>query len=166
MARTFQGDPDAIAKVLSARIRAKLNRIGDIDDPRMKKALADVGEGLVTQAKINISRQGLIDEGPLRDSIRARFVAKGVLAVGSFGIPYARIHEFGFQGTQSVKEHTRMQYFAFGRAMDPPKQVNVRAHSRNMNMPARPYLGPAIRSQRDWVIETIGKAVEEILGGS
>ena len=52
---------------------------------------------------------------------------------------YAGIHQFGFDGIQSVKSHTRKVTQAFGRKLDPPVTATVREHTRKMIMPARPF---------------------------
>jgi phage gpG-like protein len=52
---------------------------------------------------------------------------------------YANVHQFGFDGTQQVPAHDRLQTKAFGRAIA-PRRVQVRAHSRHMRIPPRPFL--------------------------
>lgn len=52
---------------------------------------------------------------------------------------YAAIHQFGFSGRQPVKEHRRRITTAFGRQLKFPVWSTVRAHSREFNMPARPF---------------------------
>lgn len=54
---------------------------------------------------------------------------------------YAAIHQFGFAGRQSVRPHERKITKAFGRKLETPLSVAVMAFNREMNLPARPYLG-------------------------
>lgn len=58
-------------------------------------------------------------------------------------VPYARVHEEGFSGTVNVPAHTRTITQAFGRQIA-PREVQVQAHTRQMFIPARPYLGPSL----------------------
>lgn len=53
--------------------------------------------------------------------------------------PYAAVHQFGFSGTQHVPEHQRRVTSAFGRDIDPPAVWDIRAHDRNVSIPARPF---------------------------
>lgn len=59
-------------------------------------------------------------------------------------VPYAAAHHFGVdeQISQSVGKHYRVITQAFGKALDSPKTVEVKAHQRSMHMdiPARPYM--------------------------
>jgi phage gpG-like protein len=118
--------------------------------PEMKKAMTAIGSILMGQTVLNIRQQKLVDRGHLMNSISFKlFNNKGVdgVMVGSFGIPYAAIHEFGFKGLVQVREHLR-------------RGVNVMAHGRNVNVPARPYLRPAVTKHRDLIINIIRAAVK------
>lgn len=53
---------------------------------------------------------------------------------------YAAIHQAGFDGPVQVSAHSRVVRSLFGRKVSPFRQ-NVGAHTRNMKVPARPYLG-------------------------
>ena len=59
-------------------------------------------------------------------------------------VPYAAAHHFGVdkQITQSVGTHYRIITQAFGKELNSPKRVEVKAHQRSMRMdiPARPYM--------------------------
>lgn len=55
---------------------------------------------------------------------------------------YASVLEFGFFGLVGVRAHTREIAQAFGREI-PRQTINVGAHVRPMNRPARPHLVPA-----------------------
>lgn len=61
-------------------------------------------------------------------------------------VPYARVHEKGFFGAVPVQAHTRTITQAFGQEIA-PTQVQVQAHTRQMQIPARPYLKPALRDR-------------------
>jgi phage gpG-like protein len=90
------------------------------------------------------SGQTLSDTGDLKGSISSAF-GKDFAQVGperSFGAAvYAKIHQFGFNKTVPVKEHKRTVEQAFGVNLAEALIQTVKAHSRKMVMPARPYLG-------------------------
>lgn len=81
--------------------------------------------------------------GRLRSSIsRKPAVKRGSRYSSAIGtnVRYAPIHEFGFEGLVNIGAHTRK---AFGRI------INVRSHGRRVNLPARPFLRPAINDPRN-----------------
>lgn len=73
----------------------------------------------------------LVDSGRLKRSIRKVSVSKDRVIIGT-DVPYAQVHNDGFQGTVSVKPHRRKR---------DGKKIYVRAHSRRMSMPQRRFLG-------------------------
>lgn len=75
--------------------------------------------------------QPLLDTGRLRGSITSRYSAKQ--AVVGTNLVYAPIHQFGFRGPQAVKPHARRSRKG--------GTHQVGGHTRNMNVPARPYFG-------------------------
>lgn len=76
--------------------------------------------------------------------------------------PYAAVHEDGFSGNVIVPAHTRTIRQAFGRQIE-PRQVQVREHSRFMNIPARPYLKPALKGLQDQLAQDLSKRVTQII---
>ena len=54
------------------------------------------------------------------------------------------MHEFGFSGTQNVRESLRTVKQAFGRPISPVEAI-VRAHSRKVDLPERSFLRSALR---------------------
>ena len=76
-------------------------------------------------------------------------------------IEYGGVHEYGFEGTVTVRSHQRS--VAFGRKVAP---FDVPSHKRNMKITARPYLQPALEQEsknfhkiftKHWQIEVQGK---------
>ncbi|NCY21575.1 hypothetical protein EBX31_06430 [bacterium] len=124
---------------------------------KKKAALIEIGVGLAARMKKNYLASGLrIRTGNLINSIRWElFSSRGIegVSVGSFGVPYAAIHEFGYSGevnvpghtrdayrvrayevrAHTIKEHTRVIKSAFGRPMTPRKitvkERLVKAHT-------------------------------------
>jgi phage gpG-like protein len=134
-----------------------------ISDEKIRIALIRIGSVLQAKMRQNIGRQKLIDTGNLLNSIQYMVENRGDtirLRVGSFGVPYAAIHEFGYQGPQTVPAHRRMMSIAFGKPMKNPRKVNISAHIRQQNIPARPFVRPAIKSSSDWIIQTLRAAMK------
>ena len=135
--------------LLIKRLRASENAM-KLSSPEMTKAMTAIGSIVMGQTVLNIRQKKLIDRGHLINSISFKtFNQDGVdgVMVGSFGIPYAAIHEFGFKGLVEVRDHLRRGF-------------NVRSHQRKMNVPARPYLRPAINKHKDLIINIIRAAVK------
>lgn len=72
----------------------------------------------------------------------------GSFGSGLSGFPsadYAAVHEFGFFGSEQVREHIRMHAHTFGYFGPPhPFPVLVNAYTRLMSIKARRYLLPAL----------------------
>jgi len=91
----------------------------------------------------------------------------GILRKGS-RVPYAAVHEFGYQGVQQVSAHERRITEAFGEPIE-PQTVQVSAHRRPMNIPARPALRPGLNAAAEDVVELsrqrLFEKVDEALSG-
>ena len=142
------------------RLRS-LSKSTNPNSPAVRAALTRAALLIVNQAKINIRRQGLIDEGNLVNSIKFEFTRPEAqrfgVNVGSFGVPYAAVWE-GILGTRiKIKSHTRVITQAFGRNLGRAIPVTVDSHIRNIR--PRPYLGPAFQLHRDKVRELVSEAL-------
>lgn len=84
--------------------------------------------------------------GRLRRSITQRIEASASEISGIVGtnVDYAAIHEYGFKGAVSVKQHLRLVKQAFGRPLKSPVWATVGAHSKNVSMPERSFLRSAL----------------------
>lgn len=111
-----------------------------------------------------------IDKGRLarsltgtKENISDASVRNGLLTY-IFGseVDYARVNEKGFSGNVNVSQHVRTITQAFGRDIA-PRQVTVSAHSRNMRIPARPYLNPALDDQADFLAKEINRRIYNAL---
>lgn len=81
----------------------------------------------------------LQSEGALLDSIEFQ-VERSRVRVGS-ALIYSRVHQYGFSGTVRVPAHIRRISQAFGKALKFPVYQSVGAFSRQVDTPARTYLG-------------------------
>jgi phage gpG-like protein len=98
--------------------------------------------------------------GALRASIAAQ-TADLSATVGS-ELPYAAAQEYGFSGTVSVRAHLRRIREAFGRRIA-EKTIAVGAYSRNMNLPARSFLGSALADMQPEIEAALRDAVNQAL---
>lgn len=149
-----------------------------------KSALYKGAEVIETHAKLNIERHGLRDKGLLINSIKTYdFKSAGLSSyvwVGSRGVIYNRIHEFG--GIISAK---RRKYLAIpmtktakkagsplnmgelsfiktnygGVLLDKAGELQY-VLKPSVMIPSRPYLRPAIDENRDRILEVMAKTIE------
>jgi phage gpG-like protein len=131
----------------------------------LDQKIAELTISLLTKVKAEKLRGQVLKvrDGRLWRSINQRVTGKGTNAVtGTVGtnVVYAGVHEYGFNGVVSVKEHLRMQKMAWGKSIF-PKQVTVRAHQMHMNMPERSFLRSALAEMRPEILEQIKQAVDQ-----
>jgi phage gpG-like protein len=164
-----------------------VNLIITVDDAKLQASLAGYSSRLITYLAVALDRfsallqarvkEKLSDDvlhvrtGTLRRSINRSVTAMedGVEAVVGTNIEYAPIHEYGFHGEVSVREHARrittgsrvestldkiriartMRHGELGPASRRTRFVNgvsiVKAHTMQMNMPERSFLRSALR---------------------
>lgn len=98
--------------------------------------------------KTRHGNQSLLEgEGALHDSIEYQ-VQRNSVRVGS-ALVYAGVHQEGFNGSVQVPAHIRRITQAFGKALQFPVYQSVGAFTRQMAMPARPYLGLSSDNQTE-----------------
>ena len=130
----------------------------------MVKAMNRVTIGVQALVKSGkLSGQVLhVRTGTLRRSINqeVRYAGSGLIeGIVGTNVEYAHVHEYGFHGTVSVKEHLRMQKVAWGKAMKNPREVTVKAHNMTMNTPGKRFLRDALAENAELIRETYRKAV-------
>lgn len=74
-------------------------------------------------------------------------------------VHYARAHEYGWRGTQTVGAHLRTIKQVFGKRLKTPKTIMIGTHARTVNMPERSFLRSALREIEPLFREDIRKAV-------
>lgn len=102
----------------------------------------------------------LVDSGRLKRSIRIISVSPTAVIIGT-DVPYAQIHNDGFEGdvnvkayTQQVKGHKRKQKVKSKKGKKTkivnvrPHSRHVKAHTRSVNMPRRRFLGESAELER------------------
>lgn len=105
--------------------------------------------------------------GRLSRSVHANpvVVVEGLIT-GKVGtnVSYAAFHEYGFQGTESIKTHLRTITQAFGRQLKGgSKEITVHAYTRQADYPARSFMRAALHSMRDEIEQTMKSALGETL---
>jgi len=160
--KALGGDPEPLLKDAgSVLVASTIERFasesgpGDIPWPKSKAALglAPRASGKKTPGKT------LEDTGDLLDSIRYE-LRPGEVEVGSDGLKNpvkALANQFGSQRQTVVMAHVRVINQAFGMPLPGgPMPVDVRAHGRVTNIPARPFVGIDDQDRRDlmkaWIV--------------
>lgn len=64
---------------------------------------------------------------------------------GRAPVKYGRMHEYGFTGPVTVKEHLRLVKKAFGKPLKYPVYATVKAHTVNVKLPKRSFLESALK---------------------
>ncbi len=82
-------------------------------------------------------------------------------------VAYAARHEYGFTGTESVKEHLRTITKAFGKEIKSGAVTfSVRAHNRRVNYPPHSFLRSALTEMEPQIKASLEKAVGEAMNPS
>lgn len=150
-----------LVKDLESRIDNLISRYSPTD-PKMKEALIRIGVMLEGEIKLNIRRKKIIDTGALFNSIKWKFVQDGI-EVGSFGVPYAAIHEFG---SKDVKDVQRRAMFASMRDAGKLDGARVSKNILDFSGPtitfkARPFIRPAVKKKKKRIV----KIMQDLLSG-
>lgn len=145
---------------------------------RLHTLPGEANSGLVraiTRLAIDLQRKVQQDEltgevlfarsGSLKSSIdlRVEQSTSAITATVFSDSGYARVHEFGFAGTVNVRASLRTITKAFGRPIS-PKMINVRAHSRKMDLPERSFLRTALEDMAPAISDEVEAALRETVG--
>lgn len=159
----IKGDRDVIAD---------LRRFDAAARGEIQKGIGRIALKLMTRVKAQkLTGQVLnVRTGRLRRSITQRVESSADEISGIVGtnVDYAAIHEYGFKGAVSVKQHLRLVKQAFGRPLKSPVWATVHAHSKNVNLPERSFLRSALADLKaSGAIEAeIDAAIARAIGGA
>ena len=137
-------------------VTGRLAAMGDAMRAALIEATGSLADQLVAAA------QARLPSGPLADSIEATIDSDSARAMVGSPLPYAGVLEFGFAGTEQVRESLRLQSIVFGRPMS-PREVMVRARAREVNIPGRAYLSGALADMQDDITDVYSDAVNAAL---
>ncbi len=160
---------------LQAALRAQIEKA---EGPASRKALMVGGLVVERRAKQNIREQQLIDTGLLRESISASAVTDLVVQIGT-SLVYAAIHEFGGEITPKNRQYLAIpltnesrnrgprdypEPLRFVPIADGALLVDNAGDAQyvlrdSVTIPARPYLRPAIDTNRQEIEDAIGEAL-------
>jgi phage gpG-like protein len=142
-----------------------LGRKGDDVRAELRRAVERLAPTLAGIVKDKLSDDVLrVRTGRLRRSITyaVREEPGGVYGTVGTNVEYARFHELGFHGTQSVREHLRKVTQGFGKAAN-SKMVKVRAHERHVDYAGRPFLRPSLEQLQPEITAELEKAAGKAL---
>lgn len=130
--------------------KKRINQI-DVNSDTLRNALLRIGVRLQADIKIRIRSQHLIDTGNLLNSISYEIFRDGTsvgVNVGSYGVKYAAVHEFGYKGVVQVRAHAR-------------QGAPVKAHSRRVNIRQKKFIRDSLVKNRQFVLDTLRLAYME-----
>lgn len=147
-----------LAKELSDTIAKKLEAV-EPANPKFKSALYNVGLILRNRMIMEATRQRIVNTGALRNSINFAVQGDKVIA-GSFGVKYARFHEFG----ANLPPNAVRAMFANMRKMGGKKpraskgifQGNAQTGGKLL---ARPFVRTALTIERDRIRRELRKII-------
>jgi phage gpG-like protein len=129
---------------------------GELVPKKVLTAVQALGLDLLRKVKEDfLSGRALnVRSGKLRRGVNEKTTENGGLVSSSVGTntAYARPWETGFTGTESVRAHTR-------RMKKRGVAAQVRAHTRDVTMRARPFLKPALDEMRPRVVAELNEAL-------
>ncbi len=147
---------------LLARLEAMPGKVHD----GLLRSVTRLSLQLEAKVKAKLSDDVLhVRTGTLRSSIHSEVQddPDSITGIAGTNVPYAAIHEYGFQGVQTVKESLRTITKAFGKDLKSPVTFSVRAHSRNVNMPERSFLRSALREMEGQIKTSLAQAAGEAM---
>jgi phage gpG-like protein len=142
------------ASFVIARMNVLAKNVG-AGSPGIQNAMLRIAMMIIAKAKINVRRHRMVDTGRLINSLRWEFYRQGDtqgVYIGSFGVKYAAMNEFG--GTVTERQR-RAMFAAFGSR---PKRKGTGIITRSgsaWRWRPRPYLRPALKDSQKYIIETI-----------
>lgn len=154
-------------------LKRRLEHVATQARPQIEKALLRAGKLVEGEAKQTIyaghPSHLAGDSGALRASLTTQPLGPGRVAVGTASV-YGRIHEFG--GVIKPKTKPWLVFFipsAEGRANTSLSRRQTRGgvwvRTKQVKIPARPYLGPALEHQQPAIRRKLEQAVEALLRG-
>jgi phage gpG-like protein len=144
---TVVGDREVVAKLtkypegLRKELRAAIERAG-------MRVQRHAKESKLSGQVLNVRT------GRLRRSINLRVTEDPAMIQATVGtnVAYAKVHEFGFSGAVTVREHLRRSKATFRASL-------VRAHSRRFSMPQRSFLRSALSDLKAEIKTVLDAAV-------
>lgn len=144
-----------VDKVVDAFLRTATNARG-----LLKQEMLALGVILTARVQNNrLQGQSLNQRsGDLVTSIHPEVVesSSDISVFVGTNLKYGAIHEKGFTGVVSVREHYRTVKQAWGKPIA-PVQARVRAHQMTMRMPQRAFLAPELEAFQPTLVRRLTK---------
>lgn len=125
-------------------------------DEVMKQMLSSGAGVIETHAKFNLDRWGLRKTGNLINSVKfgkvKRTGRKSFIEVGSFGIIYNKIHEFG--GIIVPKRKKMLHWI---------NEDGEDVFAKMVTIPARPYLRPAVEENTEEITDAMANVLNRFI---
>lgn len=154
---TVSSNIQSLVDAINERRRAM-----DPDSAETKAAFARIGAVLQAKIIMNIRSKGIVSSGTLLNSIRFEPYREGEIVgirVGSFGVKYAAMHEFGGAFTDRMR---RAMFYSF-RLRGRDKEKKDKNVIRGGFFHSRPFLRPAIDESQEFIADQI---IAAITGGN
>jgi hypothetical protein len=151
------------ATIDSSAAVARLGRIGEGVPPALGAITSTLAEQLQDRIQAGMPRRS----GRLAASVAITLDtdAGGVVGAGvGSDLPYAGVIEYGFSGTENVREHLRMMSQAFGHPVATPHEVLVRSYSRRVDLPAQGVFSGPLAEMAGDIVQAYQEAVAAELG--
>jgi hypothetical protein len=144
----------------------RLRALPDAANAGLARAIAKLGIALQSNVRQDkLSGQVLkARSGALKSSIDVEIdkSATGVSATVFTDLDYGAAQEYGFSETVDVRASLRLIKQAFGRPIA-TKTISVRAHSRQMDLPARSFLQSALDDMTPDISADVEYALREAI---
>ena len=129
-------------KVMAEKMPAELDKIHQDVESLALRFIDDnfINQGWEGQPWKATKRGGtiLVGSGTLKSGFSSE-VSQGTIYIRNF-VKYANPHNRGFKGTVAIPEHTRGVYTGSRSKRKKKGTVDVRAHTRNMNLDQRQFV--------------------------
>ncbi|MEM9338732.1 MAG: phage virion morphogenesis protein [Bacteroidota bacterium] len=128
---TIKGIPDIIAETATESFIENFQKESYFDKPWKPLSEQTVKNQKRSEGRI------LTRTSKLQRSIRPTIMEPGRvrIAAGNSKVKYARVHNNGFSGVQTIKPYTNKNFMGRG------KPVKIKGHKRKMKIPRRQYMG-------------------------
>ena len=136
------------------RITQRAKRLGATSEDK-QRLLVRIGVKLQGAMVMNATRENLVRSGALRQSLKFN-VSGDSVEVGSYGVPYARHHEFGARLSARGLSKARRWFFA---QLKSGQRIPIKG-AGNFSLKTgivkkRSFVRPAFEKNKAWIMQQI-----------
>lgn len=140
-------------QAMSEQARRSIQRAVVAEAIRVQARVRQKLAGEVLQERSHHLHDSIHFEAPVEE-------ASGIYGKVGTNVVYAAFHEYGFKGTEQVREHTRRISVAFGKPIA-TVEATIRAHARRVDYPARSFLRSSLAELEPEIRARLDQAVNE-----